>query len=166
MTEDLVALRFEEPTLAEAGVTDATAAEFPAGVELLRFRWERSEVGTGEMVGFRSEWRVRQRLGGALQFAVGLAPEAVDVERFTEELREKGRFVQAFPLVRGFWRRTPSPDGTVYVQTGEVIVPTNCPAGKCHTLVGIGPLYSVENVGWTEVGGLDIEARPRPSNGP
>lgn len=167
ISEDVVALRFERPTLTEERTVDSVVAEYLGGIELLEFEWERTQVATGEMVGFRTAWRVKQKLPEAMQFAVGLAPQSVGPDYFAERLREKGRFVQAFPLMEGQWRRTPTPTGEVYVQRGQVVVPTNCPAGSSRVAVGVSRMYHTEELsGWTELGRLEVAARPRPKNGP
>ncbi len=163
--EDLVALRAARPgpVRAEGG---EPAAEFPGGIALVEFELARREVGTGELAEFRSRWRVPTRLPGPAQFAVRLVPREVEAERFTEELTPNGRFAQAFPLLASQWDLAPLPEGQEFEQRGTLIVPTNCPPGPCAVEVGIGPLYSPENVGWTAVGEIEVRTLPAPTNKP
>ncbi len=165
LSEDLVALRFSRPDLVRESSTADTLAELPGGVELMAFEWDRSEAGTGEMVSFRSEWRLRERVPTPLQFGVGLIPAGVSPEHFAQRLSRDGFFVQAFPLV-GEQQPEASPEGTVYEQRGWFIIPTNTPPGLGRTVIGIGPLYREQYVGWTEVGTIQVHARPRPANPP
>lgn len=169
ITQDLVAVRGEWPELTKERPDAAALAEYPGGVELVEFDWDRTEVATGELlVGFRTVWQIREKLTGPLQFVVGLAPATVEPSDFAQGLKDEGFFMQAFPLISGRREILPSPEGTVYVQRGEVIVPTNCPAGPCLVAVGVGPLYTPAELvaGWNMVGELDVRARPKPSNGP
>ncbi len=165
VSEDLVALRAARPGSVPAEGGEATAA-FPGGIALIEFELARSELGTGELAGFRSRWRVPTRLPGPAQFAVRLVPRDVEAKRFTEELTPNGRFTQAFPLLASQWDLAPLPEGTEFEQAGTLIVPTNCPAGPCAVEVGVGPLYSPENIGWTEIGQIEAVPRPSPSNAP
>jgi hypothetical protein len=165
VSEDLVALRGARPGPVPAEAGEA-AVEFPGGIALTEFDLARSEVGTGELVEFRSRWRVPTRLPGPAQFAVRLVPAGVDEREFAESLSPNGRFTQAFPLLSGQWDLAPLPEGDEFEQRGTLIVPTDCPAGACTVEVGIGPLYSPENVGWTTVGEIEIRPLPAPTNAP
>ena len=165
LSEDLVALRPQLPVPTTVDEETVKAA-FPGGIELSEFELERVDLGTGELVEFSSQWHVPTRLPGPVQFAVRLVPGNADEQEFTESLAPNGRFVQAFPLLAGQWDLAPLPEGEEFEQSGTLIVPTNCPSGTCAVEVGIGPLYSPENVGWTAVGEIDVTARPKPRNGP
>ncbi len=165
ISEDLVALRAARPGPVPAEAGEATAA-FPGGIALTEFVLGRSEVGTGELMEFESRWRVPTRVPGPAQFAVRLVPRDVEKERFAEELTPNGRFTQAFPLLASQWGLAPLAEGTEFEQAGVLIVPTNCPPGPCAVEVGIGPLYSPENVGWAEVAQIEVAPRPLPSNAP
>jgi len=165
VSEDLVALRTERPGPA-LGQSSRTAAEFPGGIELADFELKRIEAGTGELVEFRSRWRVPARLPGPVQFALRLTPLGLAREEFEKSLLPKGRFTQAFPLLASQWDLAPLPEGTEFEQMGTVIVPTNCPSGACALEVGIGPLYSPENVGWTTIGEIQVRGIPAPTNKP
>ena len=165
VSEDLVALRPERPGPA-LGQSSRTAAQFPGGIELADFELERMEAGTGERVEFRSRWRVPSRLPGPVQFALRLTPLGLPREKFEKSLLPKGRFAQAFPLLSSQWDLAPLPEGEEYEQAGTLIVPTNCPPGVCTLEVGIGPLYSPENVGWTTIGEIQVRGLPAPTNKP
>jgi len=165
LSEDVAALRSEEPEVIREKQADGALAEMPGGVELVAFEWDRTKVDAGEVVGFRSEWRVkRARPGG--HFAIGLRPEGVDAEHFRRELLPKGRFIQGFPLTYGLRHLGASPEGTVREQRGYAIIPTNAPQGTYRVAVGLGPPYTEQYEGWVEVGKLQVHAGPRPSNPP
>ncbi len=166
LSEDLVALRSSSPDLIRERVRRPALAEFPEGVELVAFEWKRAEAGAGGMVEFRSEWRLKKKVTTQLQFGVGLAPEGVSPQHFSRRLSRDGFFLQAFPLASGQRELGASPQGTIYEQRGWFIIPTNTPPGTCRTAIGLGPLYLEQYVGWTEVGRIEVQARPRPRNGP
>jgi hypothetical protein len=165
VSEDLVALRTAGPGPVPAEAGEATA-EFPGGIALIEFELARSEVGTGELVEFHSRWRVPTRLPGAAQFAVRLVPAGVDEREFAESLSPDGRFIQAFPLLSSQWDLAPLREGEEFEQRGTLIVPTNCPPGACKLEVGVGRLYSPENVGWTTIGEMEVRPLPAPTNAP
>ncbi len=165
ISEDLVALRPQRPEPVAAEVSEALA-QLPATIGLAAFELARTEGGMGELVEFDSRWRVPARLPGPSQFAVRLVPVGAEPERFADDLIRNGRFVQAFPLLSSQWDLAPLREGTQFEQAGTLIVPTNCPPGPCAVEVGVGPLYSPENVGWTEVGRIEVAPRPLPSNPP
>ena len=165
VSEDLVALRPERPGPA-LGQSSRTTAEFPGGIELADFELERMEAGTGERIEFRSRWRVPARLPGPVQFALRLTPLELPREEFEKSLLPKGRFTQAFPLLASQWDLAPLPEGREFEQIGTLIVPTNCPPGRCSVDVGVGQLYAPENIGWTPVAEIMVVPRPRPANAP
>jgi hypothetical protein len=165
VSEDLVALRPERPGPA-LGQSSQTAAEFTGGIELTKFELERMEAGTGERIEFHSRWRVPARLPGPVQFALRLTPLGLPREKFEKSLLPKGRFTQAFPLLASQWDLAPLPEGEEFEQTGTLIVPTNCLSGACALEVGIGPLYSPENIGWTTIGEIQVRGLPAPTNKP
>jgi hypothetical protein len=166
LSEDLVALRFEPPQLVRERAPGPPLGEYAEGVELVAFEWDHAEAGTGELVQFRSEWRLKGDVAMPLQFGVRLCPQGLSPEQFPSELSRDGFFTQAFPLAYGERSLGPSAEGTVYEQRGWFIVPTNAAAGAYRTFVGLGPLYLEEYTGWTDVGGIQVQARPRPRNGP
>ena len=86
-------------------------------------------------------------------------------EEFAQGLRPAGRFVQGFPLLHHPLALEPSPDGTVYEQHGQLIVPTNAPAGTYRLAIALGRPYAEEHEGWVHVGELVVRERPRPANG-
>ena len=165
VSEDLVALRPERPA-PTLGQSSRTAAQFPGGIALAEFSLERTEVGTGELIEFRSRWRVPARLPGPVQFALRFTPLELRREEFEKSLLPKGRFTQAFPLLASQWDLAPLPEGEEFEQTGTLIVPTNCPPGHFSVDVGVGQLYAPENIGWTPVAEIMVAPRPRPVNGP
>jgi hypothetical protein len=165
VSEDLAAVRFERPG-PKPGRSSGTVGEFPGGIELAEFELERMEAGTGERIEFRSRWRVASRLPGPVQFALRLTPLGLPREKFEKSLLPKGRFTQAFPLLASQWDLAPLPEGDEFEQTGALIVPTNCPPGVCSVEIGIGPLYSPENVGWTTIGEIQVQGLAAPTNKP
>ena len=165
-SEDLVEVCFEQPDMLRAQQEKTPLTEFPGGVALMGFAWDKEQVTTGEVVGFTARWRVGANSPWGAQFAIGLAPEAVEPEQFAGVLREKGRFVQAFPLVYGLRGLAPTPEGAVYEQRGVVIIPSNGPGGTYRTAMGFSQSMPPEYQGWTETGSLQVTAGPLPRNGP
>ena len=165
-SEDLVEVCFEQPDMLRAQREEAALTVFPGGVMLMGFEWDRDEVTTGEVVGFTARWRVGATPPVGAQFAIGLAPETVDAEQFAEVLRERGRFVQAFPLLYRLRGLAPTPEGSVYEQRGVVIIPSNGPGGTYRTAMGFSQGMPPAYQGWMETGSLQVTAGPLPRNGP
>ena len=166
LSEDLVALRFEPPQFVRERASGPALGEYPEGVELVAFEWDQAEAGTGELMQFRSEWRLKGKVSMPLQFGIRLSPQGLPPEQFPLRLSRDGFFTQAFPLANGERSLGPSVEGTVYEQRGWFIIPTNAAAGTYRTSVGLGPLYREQYTGWADVGGIEVQARPRPRNGP
>lgn len=165
ISEDLMKLELEPPDLLRPRSPRPALAEFPLGLSLMGLTVDRAEAGTGEMVGFTAEWRLGSPLVRA-QFAVGLVPEGMDLARFAQVRWKEQRQVQGFPVANAQWGLGPSPEGTVYAQRGEIIVPTNAKPGSYTLAVGIGPLYAETYQNWAAAGRIEVRARPRPRNGP
>ena len=92
-------------------------------MKLVGFEWERSEAGNGELVGFRAEWQLEQRVTRT-SFILAMRPPEMTDEQFSD-LSTRARVAQVFPLVHGPREIGPSPPGTVYEQRGSAIIPTN-----------------------------------------
>ncbi|MDH4179339.1 MAG: hypothetical protein OEV33_02425, partial [Armatimonadota bacterium] len=165
LSEDLVELRPEQPELAREKAAGPALTGIPGSAELVGFELEREQAGTGEIVGFRAEWVLKGPPPRA-HFGIALGPEAVDAEYFARRLVPEGRFIQGFPVLYGLHDIGVSPEGTVYEQRGQLIIPTNAPEGKYQVGVGIGPPHAEQYSGWAGVAELRIEARPQPRNGP
>jgi hypothetical protein len=163
LSEDLVAVEFDLPSMAAAGPVGPALAEFAGGAKLLGLAWDRTEVATGEMVGFRARWQVEDA-PPPRQFGIGLTPQGMPAEQFAR-VAKKGRFVQGFPMLYGLGSSVALSPG-MYEQRGEAIMPSNAAAGEYRVAVGVGPMYAAAYQGWTEVGKIRIAARPRPRNGP
>ncbi len=166
LSEDLVALRFDPPQFVRERVPGPALGEYPGGIELIAFEWDRAEAGTGEVISFRSEWRLKAEVPMPLQLGVRLSPEGLSPDQLPPSLSRDGFFTQAFPLAYGERSPGASAEGSVYEQSGFFIIPTNAPAGTYRTFVGLGPLYLEQYTGWADVGGIQVQARPRPRNGP
>jgi len=165
LSEDLVHLESKPPDMLRPREAGAALAQFPAGISLVAFNLDRGEAGAGEMVGFTAQWRLSAALPPA-QFAVGLVPENMSTAQFAQTQWENERLVQAFPVAHGQWGLRPSPEGTVYEQRGELIVPSNAASSGYRVAVGIGPPYASEYQGWLEVGKMRVRSRSLPRNGP
>lgn len=166
LSEDLVEIAFETPEVLRPWEEGPPAAELPGGVTLVDFELERTEAGTGELVGFTARWRLSAAPPG--QFGLLLEPVEMDPARFRRRLLPRGRFLQGFPLVYGLRDLGPTPEGAVYEQQGVLIVPTNAPPGPHAVRVAVGPPWAeFEGYrGWTEVARLMVQPRPRPTNPP
>jgi hypothetical protein len=171
ISEDLVQLRFARPELEREWDGTAVVARFAAGIQLASFQLDRAEAATGELVDFRTQWRLAGPPPPA-HFSIRLAPEDMSSEDFVRGPWASGRFVQGFPLLHWPAAATPSADGTVYEQGGRLIVPTNAQAGEYRVSIALGPPYAdeseewVERVDWFDVAGMTVRAGPRPTNGP
>jgi len=168
LSEDLVALQFDTRPVVRL-LSGSPVAQFPGVGSLMDFQWDRSEAGNGEMVGFAADWQLAGQ-PRFVQFGIALIPEGMDPKEFgslpEEQVREQTRLIQAFPLMYGLRELSPSPEGMVYEQRGEMIVPTNAPPGTYRTAMGVTALYSTDYREWIGVGKIEITARPRPRNGP
>jgi len=176
LSEDLVRVQFEPPVLATRIASGPTLARFPNGADLAGLALGREEVSTGEMLGFTAQWELRQPLP-ASQFGLALLPPGETPGNWSAQQLEDTRLVSGFFFLNGLWQTPPAADGAAYEQRGELIVPSNAPAGEYSVWIGVGlpyaepiriegdtrsPLY----VDWTDVGRLRISARPLPTNGP
>jgi hypothetical protein len=173
LSQDLVKLGFEMPSIQQTEQAANPVAEAPNGATLMSFEVDKREAHAGEMVGFHARWRLQSALQG-WAFAVRLVPTRLRSGNGDDDARahwprlEKGFFVQGFKPVYGLWGLPPSPPGTAYAQRGEILIPSNAPSGRCALEIGFAsnpPDYQ----GWTRIGeeaSLLVEARPLPTNGP
>ena len=165
LDESLVRLQFEPPDLLREKEPGPPLAEFPGGVRLVGFEWERSEAGNGELVGFRAEWQLEQQVERT-SFVLAMRPPGMTDEQFGD-LSAKARVAQVFPLLHGPRAIFPSPPGTVYEQRGLAIVPTNGPSGPYVTAVGMpGGEGDAGEYTWAAVGEIWVQPRPLPTNPP
>ena len=172
LSQDLVRLGFEMPSIQQTEQAANSVAEAPNGATLMSFEVDKREAHAGEMVGFRARWRLKSVLQG-WAFAVRLRParpqgESGEEAAGSRRLLERGFFVQGFKPVYGLWGLPPSPPGTAYAQRGEIFIPSNAPSGRYTLEIGFAsnpPDYQ----GWTRIGeegSLLVQARPLPTNGP
>jgi len=158
-------LRFEQPQPEPAQPVEPIA-EFQGGVSLEGFELEKGEAKAGELLRFRSRWRLTEPLLSPAQFGVELCAEDVEREVSARRLFSESRATHMYPLLSGQWQMAPLPQDMVWRQEGLLMVPSNCPVGRWTVAVGVGALYATENAGSTPVGEIAISAGPLPSNPP
>jgi hypothetical protein len=146
LNENLMRLDFETPDVVRPADGEEAIAQFPGGVELVSFQFDRPEAETGELVGFRARWRLASPLSGAL-FAVRLVP-AEDASAAWDRLSSKGLFVQGYHLLYALYGLPPCPPGTVCEQQGKLMVPTNAPPGKYTFEIGFAQSYPPHYTDW------------------
>jgi MFS family permease len=161
----LFELRFEQPQ-PEAARPVEPIAEFQGGVSLEEFELEKGEAKAGELLRFRSRWRLTEPLLSPAQFGVELYPEDVGRRSSARRPLSERQPTHMYPLLSGQWQTAPLPQDMVWRQEGLLMVPSNCRAGRWTVAVGVGPLYATENAGSTPVGEVEISAAPLPSNPP
>ncbi len=139
-------------------------AKLPGGVELMWFEFDDAEVRTGELVGFCAQWRLEGPLPGIL-FAVRLA--RIGQETRFGPTEDQALLVQGYPVLYGLWGLDASSPGRNYEQRGQVMVPSNLPAGEYTVEVGYAQRYPPEYAGWVEVEAVSVRVkeRARPGNG-
>jgi len=170
LSNDLVELRFEQPTRLVISAATQPMAQFPDTGDLMTCEWEKPEAANGELAKFTTDWHLAEQRS-PMQFVIGLIPENMSLAEFAalpaEELQGETRLAQAFPLAYGDLGLSPSPDDTAYRQEGMFIIPSNASPGAYRTAVCVTPLYAPEYGGWLELGAtIRVTARPLPSNGP
>jgi len=155
ISDGLYRLSFERPVMVQEAKGEGALAEPTDAVNLVSVEFDRQEVQTGELVGFRARWRLEKLLPGLL-FALRLEP--IQEPKRSAAPDEKNVFsVQGYPVLYGLWGLGASPAGTVYEQRGKVIVPTNLPAGEYGVEVGFAQSYPPEYGGWVGVEGVRLE---------
>ena len=165
VNDSLYRLSFELPDMVRPGPGGEPIVELPGGVQLVSLSLDRSEVGTGELVGFRARWRLQTPLPGVL-FALRPTPGQGQKTRFCPT-EEEALLVQGYPVLHGLWGLPASPVGTAYEQRGKIMIPSNLPAGEYALEVGYAESYPPEYGEWVEVGDsrLRVEAEALPRNG-
>ena len=165
LSDQLYRLDFETPDLRPKGSVGNAIAELPGGVKLMSFELGSADLRAGDLVEFRARWRLEAPLPGLL-FAVKLLPRLDD--RARQRLMAKGEFVQGFPVLYGMWGLPASPSGTVYEQSGKLIVPSNAPSGDYTFGIGFAQSYPPRYEGWTAIPNqaVRVSSRPLPTNGP
>lgn len=162
---DVFELRFEQPE-PELAQPVEPIAEFQGGVSLEKFELEKGEAKAGELLRFRSRWRLTEPLLSPAQFGVELYPEDVARRSSARRPLSERQPTRMYPLLSGQWQKAPLPQDMVWRQEGLLMVPSNCRAGRWTVAVGLGPLYATENASSTPVGEVEIRAAPLPSNPP
>jgi len=169
LSQDLVQVRFEQPTRVTSAPSNRALAEFPGIGNLLSLQWGKTEAGNGELVRLTSDWQLGAQQS-PMQVVIALIPAEVGLKQLaalsSEKLQAETRLAQAFPLAYGDLGLLPLPQGMAYRQDGSFIIPSNTPPGRYKTAVCVTPLYSTEYRGWVEVGGIEVNPRPLPRNGP
>ncbi len=169
LSQDLVQVRLNRRTPVTSAPSIRPVAEFPGIASLLSFQWGKTEAGNGELVRIASDWQLEDQ-ESPMQFVIALIPVEVSLEQLAaispEKLQGETRLAQAFPLAYGDLGLPPSSQGMAYRQDGSFIIPSNTPPGRYKTAVCVTPLYSAEYRGWVDVGGIEVNPRPLPRNGP
>ncbi len=173
LRQELWRLDFGVPSMLREQRPQAPLAEFPGGVRLVSLEFETAEAYTGELVEFRARWHLDAPLSGALcglEMEPAHAPGAVASsprEFRPYGLREKGLFVQGFPVLHCLYGLPASPPGTVYEQSGRIMIPSNAPTGGYVVRIGFAESYPPKYTHWTDLGDdhvLRVRGRPLPTN--